>query len=64
MNIQKMVSINNVIINKKGCTYPLNPVFFVLSIVKCFKILPKHNGYGFISESFALNWYISTTLTT
>ena len=55
MNIQKMVSINNVIINKKGCTYPLNPVFFVLSIVKCFKILPKHNGYGFISESFALN---------
>ena len=26
-------------------------------IVKSFKLLPKHNGYGFIFESFSLNWF-------
>ena len=31
------------------------PVFFMLSIVKSLEILSKHNVYGFISESFALN---------
>ena len=25
--------------------------------VNIFKVLPKHNGYGFVSDSFALNWY-------
>ena len=42
---------------------PFNPVFFILLIVKVFEMLPKHNGYGFISEFFALNIYISTALT-
>ena len=31
----------------------------MLSTVKIFEILPKRNGYGVISESFALNWYWS-----
>ena len=31
--------------------------------VKSFEILPKHNEYGFISESFTLNWYISVAVT-
>ena len=35
----------------------------MLSIVKSFEILPKHNGYGFISESFALNWHTFMVLT-
>ena len=30
----------------------------MLSIVKSFEILSKHDGYGFISEPFAFNWYI------
>ena len=33
-------------------------VSIILPIVKSFKILPKHNEYGFIFESFALNLYI------
>ena len=41
---------------------PFNPIFFMLSIVKIFEILPKYNGCGFICESFALNWYIFTVL--
>ena len=59
----KIISINNIIINRKICTYLFNPFFFVLLIVKSFEMLPKHNGYGFISESFASNWYIFTALT-
>ena len=31
--------------------------------VKSFEIFPKHNGYGFVSEPFALNWYISVAST-
>ena len=45
---------------KKACTYPFNPVFFMLWIAKSFETLLKHNGHGFIFESFALNWYIFT----
>ena len=26
-------------------------------------MLPRHNGYGFTSESFVLNWHIFTALT-
>ena len=37
-------------------------LFFRLSDTKSFEILPKHNRYGFISESFALNWYIFIAL--
>ena len=35
----------------------------MLSIEKSFEALPKLNGAAFISESFALNLYISTPLT-
>ena len=44
MNIQNIVSIIS-----------FNPVFFMLLIAKSFKTLPKHNGYAFFSESYALN---------
>ena len=63
MNIQNIVSIKNIIIKLKTCVYPFNPVFFMLLILKSFEILPKHNGYGFIFESFALNLHIFTILT-
>ena len=36
---------------------------FILSAEKSFETLPKHNGAAFISETFALNLYISTPLT-
>ena len=45
------------------CIYPFNPVFFILSTEKSFKMCPRHNGYGTISESFALNLIISVPLT-
>ena len=48
---------------KKSCTYPVNLVFFMLLAVKSLEIFPKHNSYGFISESFALNWYTFVALT-
>ena len=35
----------------------------MLSSVNSLEILSKHNGYGFISRSFALNWYIFVALT-
>ena len=35
----------------------------MLLAVKSFEIFPKHNGYGFVSEPYALNWYISVALT-
>ena len=31
--------------------------------VKTFEILPKYNGYGFILDNFALNWYIVVGIT-
>ena len=40
---------------EKSYTYLFNPVFFLLSAVKYFELLPKHNRYGFISESAAFN---------
>ena len=55
MNIQNIISIHNIIVNTKIYTYPFNPVFFMLSIVKFFEILPKLNGYDFVFESFTLN---------
>ena len=41
MNIQNIIGNNN--------------VFSLFLIVKPIEILPKHNRYGFTSESFALN---------
>ena len=43
---------------EKKFTPLFDPVCFILSIVKSFETLPKHNGYFFIFESFALNWHI------
>ena len=44
---------------EKACTYSFNyDFFFMLSIVKSCEILLKHNGNGFLPESFVLNWYI------
>ena len=48
---------------EKTFTLPFNLVFTMLSSVKSFKILPKDNAFGFISESFALNGYIFVALT-
>ena len=39
----------------KSYTYAFNPVFFILSTEKSFEMLPGHNEYGTISESFVLN---------
>ena len=30
--------------------------------VKPFEVLPQNNGYGYLSESFALNWQSFTHL--
>ena len=30
---------------------------------KSFGMFSKHNGYGFILESFALNWFVFVALT-
>ena len=48
---------------KSPFTYPFSPVFFMLSTVRSFGIFPRHNGYGFISESFPLNLQIFTPFT-
>ena len=39
-----------------------NPVAFMLPTEKSFEAFPKHNGFASISESLALNLYISTLL--
>ena len=62
-NITIINIINWVIINRKTSTFPFNPVFFfILSSVKPFEILPKHNGYSLISES--VNCYVMRNLFT
>ena len=35
----------------------------MLSSVNSLEILSEHTGYGFISRSFSLNWYIFVALT-
>ena len=50
----------NILINLK--IIDISIYFFKLSTEKSFETLPKHNGTTFISESFALNLYISTPL--
>ena len=48
MDITNIASINSIIINRKTFTTPFNPVFFMLSIVKSFEILPRNITHGFI----------------
>ena len=55
MNIDSITSIKNIIINGKVVDMLFNPAFFMLLGEKFFEIFPKHNGYCFISEFFALN---------
>ena len=45
MNIQNTFSTTNLIINRKN------------KYIKSFKILPRHNGYGFISNFELINFY-------
>ena len=37
--------------------------FFIFSTEKSFEMFPKHNGLATVSESFALNLWISVPLT-
>ena len=62
MNVYNITDIHSLISNRKIMQGSLEPVFF-LSTVKPFAILLKHNGYGFISEPFALNWWVFMLLT-
>lgn len=55
MNIYNVTNVNSIIINRKSQTYLFNPAFFMLLNVKPFEVLPQNNGYGYLSESFALN---------
>ena len=55
MNINNITSINNIIINRKFVDISILSCFFHVKDVKSFEIFPKHKGYLFISESFALN---------
>ena len=57
------ISLVSIILTEKAFIYPFNLVFFMLSIVKSLEILCKHNDYGCIFESFALNQYIFAVLT-
>lgn len=40
---------------ENALVYHFNPLLFMLFIVKKFKILPKQNKHGLISESITLN---------
>ena len=55
MDIDTITSIKSFIINRKIVNTFFNPVFFTLLAKKSPKIFPKHKGYLFVSELFALN---------
>ena len=63
MDMNNITSTNNIIINKKFVGTSISSCFFMLIDVKSFEIFLKHEGYFFISESFALNCYIFVALT-
>ena len=44
MDIQNIISINNIKINRKKITIPFNPVLLILLIVKPFEMLFKHSA--------------------
>ena len=54
---------NSIIIDTKVINITSKSSFFILSTDQSFEMFPKHNGLGTISESFALNLYISVPLT-
>ena len=55
MNNQRTFNINSTLDNRKTIHVFIQLSFFLSWTVKSFEILTKHNGYGFISDSFALN---------
>ena len=55
MDIDKITSTKSLIINRKTVKRPFNAVFFMLLAKKSPETFPKHKGYFFISEYFALN---------
>ena len=55
MYIYNIISMYNIIIDRKTFKVLFNPVFFILSIVNSFEILPKHSVQSSIAERFALN---------
>ena len=55
MNIDNITNINNIIINRIIVHVSIKYCFFKLLTAKSFEVFPKRNGYGFISELFALN---------
>ena len=62
MDIDNIPDINNNIINIIVHAF-IKCCFFILLTAKSFEIFTKHNGYLFISESFALSRYIFVPLT-
>ena len=54
-NIINIININIIINQQKKRARIYLILFFMLLTAKSFDIFPKRNGYGFISELFALN---------
>lgn len=67
VNIFHIANINSMINDTQIVYIPLSPAFFMFSTAssfnsKSFEIFPKYYGHDFISEYFALNWWIFTPL--
>ena len=65
MNVFNIINISSIIIYTKTkiIDISIKICFFMLSVDQSLEILPKHNGLATISESFALNLYISVPFT-
>ena len=63
MNIMYFTSCNGSIIYTKIINIPYSPVFCAFAELKSLEIFPKHNRYGTISLSAALNLITSLLLT-
>lgn len=50
--------INGIIADREILHVPLNPSLFKSLFADFFEIFTKHNGYGFISKHFTLDWWI------
>ena len=67
VNIFNIANINSMINDRQTVYIPLNPAFFMLSTASSFnskssEIFLNYYGHDFISEYFALNWWIFTPL--
>ena len=63
MNVFNIINISSIVIYTKIIDISIKICFFMLSVDQSLEILPKHNGLATISESFALNLYISVPFT-